>query len=270
MSGQAGTIAANSRKLREADKTNAGGQTARLRHGRPFVPPTPLRCPAALYHPRDGYTGRGFSLVGNPPAPHHRRLCSMASRACVGRRIARRLTASPRRRGLARAAGFAVLVVLVGATASAAGAGAQRSSRSGTPSPTPILTPARTRTPTASPTPTVTPTPTPWVMGGALGRCTSADVRVRKEVRTLTRTERRRFVAAVAALVKSGVFSEFVPVHYRWGAHGRASFFPWHRLYLLEFEDALRSVDPLVTLPFCTFALWDGASLRRCVGLTAV
>lgn len=165
----------------------------------------------------------------------------MAFRGCNRRRDGARLTARPRRRGPARAVAFVALVTLVAAAASAAGVGAQGSSRM--------------RTPTTTPTPTVTPTPRPWRMGGALARCTSADVRVRKEVRTLTHIERRRFVAAVAALVESGVFSQFVPVHFRWGAHGRAAFFPWHRLFLLEFEDAIRTVDPRVTLPFCTFAL---------------
>ncbi|GAB0495116.1 hypothetical protein MMPV_006414 [Pyropia vietnamensis] len=96
------------------------------------------------------------------------------------------------------------------------------------------------------------PSPRTWQWGQAVARCTSGDVRLRKEVRTLTQTERRRFVDAVVALVDSGIFAQFVPVHARWGAHGRASFFPWHRLFLLEFEDALRTVDPQVTLPF-----WD-------------
>ena len=33
------------------------------------------------------------------------------------------------------------------------------------------------------------------------------------------------------------------------GAHGGPAFLPWHRQFLLEFERALQSVDPTVTVP---------------------
>ena len=35
-------------------------------------------------------------------------------------------------------------------------------------------------------------------------------------------------------------------------AHLRYTFLPWHREYLLKFEDALQSIDPNVTIPY-----WD-------------
>lgn len=35
-------------------------------------------------------------------------------------------------------------------------------------------------------------------------------------------------------------------------AHGRAAFLPWHRYYLLKFEQALQAIDPSVTVPY-----WD-------------
>lgn len=188
----------------------------------------------------------------------------MAPGECSGHRGGARPAAATRprrrRRRPARATAWvAALALLAGVAASAAGVGGQR------------WFPFRRQRAPARPAPTPTPTPSPspsprWRMGRALGRCTSGDVRVRKEVRTLTRGERQRFVAAVAALVASGVYAQFVPIHAMWGAHGRASFFPWHRLYLLEFEEALREVDPRVSLPFCTFCA-GGAALVGWVGV---
>ncbi len=35
-------------------------------------------------------------------------------------------------------------------------------------------------------------------------------------------------------------------------AHGRAAFLPWHRQFLLQFEQALQAIDPTVTVPY-----WD-------------
>lgn len=37
--------------------------------------------------------------------------------------------------------------------------------------------------------------------------------------------------------------------------HNKAQFFPWHRLFLLKFENLLREVDPSVTLPYWDWSL---------------
>ncbi|MFD7132989.1 tyrosinase family protein [Streptomyces sp. NPDC059894] len=87
-------------------------------------------------------------------------------------------------------------------------------------------------------------------------------VYTRKDVSTLTATERRRFVSALLEVKRRGEYDEFVRVHIDYyvsdgegglrTAHMAPSFLPWHRRFLLDLETALRRVDPSVTLPY-----WD-------------
>ncbi|GAA3004987.1 tyrosinase family protein [Streptomyces fulvorobeus] len=87
----------------------------------------------------------------------------------------------------------------------------------------------------------------------------------RKNQRNLTRTEKRRLVGAILELKRSGRYDDFVLLHREFyvsdgedrprAAHMTPSFFPWHRQYLLEFEKALRAVDPAVSVPY-----WDWTS----------
>lgn len=92
--------------------------------------------------------------------------------------------------------------------------------------------------------------------------------RVRKSQASLTRTEWLRFKCAINALRESGIepptYQEFVDVHvqamttdegHMWGAHRGGNFLPWHREYLMGFENRLRLFSPLVTIPF-----WDWAN----------
>jgi tyrosinase len=85
--------------------------------------------------------------------------------------------------------------------------------------------------------------------------------RVRKNQKNLTATEWARFVGAVKGVMVSGAqsptYQEFVDVHVAamttnmgWGAHGNNNFLPWHREYLMEFENRLRIFNPLVTIPY--------------------
>ncbi|MEV5160885.1 MULTISPECIES: tyrosinase family protein [unclassified Streptomyces] len=84
----------------------------------------------------------------------------------------------------------------------------------------------------------------------------------RKNQRDLTRTEKRRLVDAILELKRSGRYDDFVALHREFyvtdaesrprPAHMTPSFFPWHRRYLLEFEQALQAVDPRVSIPY-----WD-------------
>ncbi|MHC3470349.1 tyrosinase family protein [Streptomyces sp. 7R007] len=84
----------------------------------------------------------------------------------------------------------------------------------------------------------------------------------RKDVSTLTRAERRRFVGALLEVKRRGEYDEFVRMHIEYyvsdgdrglrTAHMAPSFLPWHRRFLLDLERALRRVDPSVTVPY-----WD-------------
>ncbi|GAB2954047.1 tyrosinase family protein [Streptomyces pseudoechinosporeus] len=84
----------------------------------------------------------------------------------------------------------------------------------------------------------------------------------RKDVSTLTRSERRRFVDALLEVKRRGEYEQFVRTHIEYSrsdgeaglrvAHMAPSFLPWHRRFLLDLEEALRRVDDSVTLPY-----WD-------------
>ncbi len=100
---------------------------------------------------------------------------------------------------------------------------------------------------------------------------------IRKNAAHLTVTERDNFLRAVLMLKNTianpaapaaqqiSIFDQFVAVHLYTlsinvpggGApinmgHSESAFSPWHRYYLIQFEQALQAVDPSVTLPY-----WD-------------
>ncbi|MFF7485674.1 tyrosinase family protein [Streptomyces luteogriseus] len=84
----------------------------------------------------------------------------------------------------------------------------------------------------------------------------------RKDVSTLTSTEKRRFVKALLEVKRRGEYDEFVRTHIEYytsdgedglrTAHMAPSFLPWHRQFLLDLEKALRRVDASVSVPY-----WD-------------
>ena len=90
---------------------------------------------------------------------------------------------------------------------------------------------------------------------------------VRKNQAALTADEKRRFVAAVLELKRSGRYDTFVTTHNGFimadtdagerTGHRSPSFLPWHRRFLLDFESALQSVDASVALPY-----WDWSTDR--------
>lgn len=78
--------------------------------------------------------------------------------------------------------------------------------------------------------------------------------RCRKNQATLSPSERAAFVNAVLALKASGVYDNYVRIHrdFMSSAHRGSAFLPWHREFLLRFENDLRTIDASVVLPY-----WD-------------
>jgi len=108
----------------------------------------------------------------------------------------------------------------------------------------------------------------------------NAATRVRKNHLALSDEDRRRFVRAVLELKRTGVYDRFVAMHIRVNSmdlldmnsgrrlgHLSPGLLAWHRQLLLEFENALRELDPGVTVPYWDWTtdqapdspLWSGA-----------
>ncbi|MDH6123197.1 tyrosinase family protein [Kitasatospora sp. GP82] len=90
---------------------------------------------------------------------------------------------------------------------------------------------------------------------------------VRKNQATLTAKEKRDFVDAVLELKRLGRYDSFVSTHNTFivsdtdngerTGHRSPSFLPWHRRFLLQFEQELQSINPAVNLPY-----WDWTADR--------
>jgi len=94
-------------------------------------------------------------------------------------------------------------------------------------------------------------------------------MRIRRNVKYLSSSEKTAFVDAVLALKTipsvlhpgdpaSNRYDDYAEVHMNammatvgW-AHRRPAFFPWHRVMLLAFENDLAAINSSVTLPY-----WD-------------
>ncbi|KAL1916172.1 uncharacterized protein VTP21DRAFT_6176 [Calcarisporiella thermophila] len=103
------------------------------------------------------------------------------------------------------------------------------------------ITVTATSTTSRSPSPTVSP------------RCST--LAVRKEFRQLSNQERNEFLSALRAVNSATRPNRLDSMSYYHlqatrNAHGQAQFFPWHRLFLREFERALQTINPRVTLPY--------------------
>ena len=76
----------------------------------------------------------------------------------------------------------------------------------------------------------------------------------RKDQAALTVTEQQRFLCAFNVLISNGTFGPLVDIHGDPAhlPHTTQRFLPWHRIYLLKLEQALRAIHPDVSLPY-----WD-------------
>ncbi|KAJ7370850.1 hypothetical protein OS493_029394 [Desmophyllum pertusum] len=93
--------------------------------------------------------------------------------------------------------------------------------------------------------------------------------RQRKNFPSMTRSERLRYVNTVIKLSTDRryrrEYNRIVGIHKRLfnkGIHTRQQFLPWHRWFLLLFENLLRKVDCRVTLPYWDWSLFSGAAFE--------
>jgi tyrosinase len=81
-------------------------------------------------------------------------------------------------------------------------------------------------------------------------------VRVRKDANGLTPRERDRFLNAFVKFATSGKYENFLAMHSEAAdgeIHGRASFLPWHRIFVLDLERHLQEIDASVAIPYWNF-----------------
>jgi hypothetical protein len=83
----------------------------------------------------------------------------------------------------------------------------------------------------------------------------SAQVRLRKEWRTLSATEKAAYFAGFDAVIRSGFYDELANTHQLHNnyIHGNPLFLPWHRAFTVELEIEMRkTAGPQFALPY-----WD-------------
>ncbi|KAI7826358.1 hypothetical protein BX661DRAFT_198952 [Kickxella alabastrina] len=81
-----------------------------------------------------------------------------------------------------------------------------------------------------------------------------ADMRMRVSAHTLSPDDWQRIEAVITELHAQGQVDRFARSHqavFR-QVHGQAAFFPFHRRFVIEFEDLGRQIDPEFTIPY-----WD-------------
>ncbi|KAJ1647513.1 hypothetical protein J3B02_002042 [Coemansia erecta] len=83
-------------------------------------------------------------------------------------------------------------------------------------------------------------------------RCT--EIRIRRSAHSLTPSEWQRIHTVVDRLHSQGQFERFASSHQTVfnDVHGKSAFFPFHRRFVLEFENLGRRIDPQFTIPY-----WD-------------
>lgn len=79
----------------------------------------------------------------------------------------------------------------------------------------------------------------------------------RKDLTTLTDTQRNTLVSALLTLKSNGKYDKYADQHdtYFSTAHGNPFFYPWHRKFLINLEKELQEIDPDIALPY-----WDSTN----------
>ena len=78
------------------------------------------------------------------------------------------------------------------------------------------------------------------------------DLCIRKDHRAMTVDEQNRFLNAFMMIKFAHLLGPLVDIHSNaiHMMHSNPRFLPWHRIYLLRFEELLMSVDPTVCIPY--------------------
>ncbi|XP_078384982.1 putative tyrosinase-like protein tyr-1 [Oculina patagonica] len=91
--------------------------------------------------------------------------------------------------------------------------------------------------------------------------------RQRKNFPSMTRSERLRYVNTIIRASTdrrySSEYNQIIGTHRRLfdtGIHDKQEFLPWHRWFLLRFENLLQRIDCRVTLPYWDWSLFPGAA----------
>jgi hypothetical protein len=75
----------------------------------------------------------------------------------------------------------------------------------------------------------------------------------RKDQARLTACEQQRFLCALNVLIANGTYGKLVDIHAEMHMqHTNDRLLPWHRIFLLQLEIALRALHPDVSIPY-----WD-------------
>ena len=87
--------------------------------------------------------------------------------------------------------------------------------------------------------------------------------RVRKEFTSMSHTERERYIKAVktisTVLPYKTIYTQLIQKHrtlFFTAIHQRDEFLPWHRWFILEYENLLRMVDCRITVPYWDWSIW--------------
>lgn len=116
-----------------------------------------------------------------------------------------------------------------------------------------------TTTSTTASTTDATTTSAAYVPAGA--NC--SDTRLRKSWDAYNSTEKALYIAAITDAIKSGYHLKFVELHTEyWSereAHSTTVFMYWHRMFLLGYENMLRSLN--TSYACVTIPVWDHLSL---------
>jgi tyrosinase len=104
---------------------------------------------------------------------------------------------------------------------------------------------------------------------GPAPRAETLSLITRKDQAAMSSDEQQRFLSAINTLIANGFYGKYVAIHADMkhnmhtmdGPIGTQRFLPWHRVFLLDLEREMRSIDPRIFIPY-----WDWLAVRQIPG----